>query len=201
MGSIDVETADECPFRQFEKWFAEATEAELTEPNAMTLSTVDSDGRPCQRTVLLKLFDHQGFVFFTSYDSRKARQISRNPNVSVLFPWIGLQRQVEIGGTVEKVSAVESLRYFSSRPRGSQLGAWVAQQSSVVSARSILQNKLAELKEKFSGGSVPMPAMWGGFRILPRRFEFWQGGRNRLHDRIEYWQPDGQSWQRRRLAP
>ena len=199
--SIDVDSVDPNPFIQFETWFKEATKAEVTEPNAMVIATTDTDGQSTQRTVLLKYFDETGFVFFTNYDSRKAAQISGNAKVSMLFPWYVLHRQVEISGVAEKISSAESIKYFALRPRGSQLGAWVSQQSAVVSSRSVLQNKLAELKQKFSSGSVPMPPNWGGFRVKPSRIEFWQGGKNRLHDRIEYQLSSDQSWQRQRLAP
>jgi len=201
--SLDVESVDPNPFKQFESWFNEAIEAKIVEPNAMVVSTVDQNGQPTQRTVLLKYYDESGFVFFTNYRSRKATQISGNQHVSLLFPWYELQRQVEVNGIAEKVSAAESLKYFARRPRGSQLGAWVSEQSSVISTRSLLQNKLVELKQKFASGSVPMPPSWGGFRVKPFRIEFWQGGKDRLHDRIEY-RPDGddeKSWQRQRLAP
>ena len=199
--SIDVESVDPNPFMQFESWFEEATAAGVIEPNAMVVATADQDGRPTQRTVLLKYFDESGFVFFTNYHSRKATHISGNANVSLLFPWYALQRQVEVSGVAEKVSSADSLKYFALRPRGSQLGAWVSQQSSVVSTRSVLQNKLAELKQKFASGSVPMPPSWGGYRVSPVRIEFWQGGKNRLHDRIEYRLADDRIWQRQRLAP
>ena len=199
--SLDVESVDPNPFKQFESWFGEATAAGVIEPNAMVVATADQHGQPTQRTVLLKYFDESGFVFFTNYHSRKATHIAGNANVSLLFPWYALQRQVEVSGVVEKVSSADSLKYFALRPRGSQLGAWVSQQSSVVSTRSLLQNKLAELKQKFATGSVPMPPSWGGYRVRPLRIEFWQGGRNRLHDRIEYQLSSDQSWQRQRLAP
>ena len=199
--SIDVDSVDPNPFKQFESWFQEATSAEIIEPNAMVVATTDQGGRPTQRTVLLKYFDESGFVFFTNFQSRKATHISGNSNVSLLFPWYALQRQVEVSGVAEKIGSTESLKYFALRPRGSQLGAWVSQQSSVVSTRSVLQNKLAELKQKFASGSVPMPPSWGGFRVKPTRIEFWQGGKNRLHDRIEYQLGSGESWQLQRLAP
>lgn len=204
--SIDVDSVDPCPIKQFAAWFKEATSEEekksVLEPNAMVLSTVDAAGQPTQRTVLLKYFDASGFVFFTNYKSRKATQLANNQQTSVLFPWYGLQRQVEINGVAEKVSAAESLKYFATRPRGSQLGAWVSQQSSVVSTRSLLLNKWEEFKQKFASGSVPMPPSWGGFRLKPVRMEFWQGGQNRLHDRVEYrWSKDHASWHRHRLAP
>ena len=159
--SIDLDSVDSCPFRQFETWFGEAKSKQVIEPNAMVVATVDADGQPTQRTVLLKYFDKTGFVFFTNYHSRKASQIAGNPRVALLFPWYALQRQVEVNGIVEKVSAAASLKYFALRPRGSQLGAWVSEQSTVVSNRSLLQNKLDELKRRFAGGEVPMPPAWG----------------------------------------
>lgn len=200
--SIDIDSVDACPLKQFESWFKEARDDGVLEPNAMSLSTVNASGCPTQRTVLLKYFDQAGFVFFTNFNSRKARDIADNPSVSLLFPWYSLQRQVEVSGRATKISTAESLKYFALRPRGSQLGAWVSQQSSVISSRSLLQNKLAELKQKFSTGTVPMPDAWGGYRVKPSRIEFWQGGQNRLHDRIEYqWIPLDENWTRRRLAP
>ena len=199
---IDIDSLDPCPFRQFANWFQVASSSDMPEPNAMVVSTVNSDGWPTQRTVLLKYFDESGFVFFTNYTSRKAKQISNNENVSLLFPWYVLHRQVEVNGKAEKISSAESMRYFASRPRGSQLGAWVSNQSSVVSTRSILLTKLAEIKTKFASGSIPMPSHWGGFRVRPNRIEFWQGGVNRLHDRIQYCRSDSdETWDRLRLSP
>lgn len=197
----DISTTSDCPYEQFQKWFEQAMKAELIEPNAMVLSTVDDQNRPSQRTVLLKFFDKHGFVFFTNYGSRKATHIKNNSHVSLLFPWLGLHRQVEITGVAEKVSTAESLKYFALRPRGSQLGAWVSRQSEVVSSRSILESKWEELKSKFGEGEIPLPTFWGGFRVKPVRFEFWQGGSSRLHDRIEYRPSDESAWQRARLAP
>jgi len=201
---LTVESTDTDPFAQFEHWFAQALRAELLEPNAMVLATVDDQSRPSQRTVLLKYFDAHGFVFFTNYESRKATQIRANSNVSLLFQWLPLSRQVEINGVASKVSRAESLQYFLKRPRESQLGAWVSTQSQVISGRSLLESKLAELKNRFSAGEVPLPSFWGGYRVQPRRFEFWQGGARRLHDRIEYLpdeQADQVEWKRQRLAP
>jgi pyridoxamine 5'-phosphate oxidase len=197
----DISTTADCPYEQFQKWFQQAITAELAEPNAMVLSTVDENHCPWQRTVLLKYFDKHGLVFFTNYGSRKSRHIQQNSHVSVLFPWLALHRQVEISGTAEKVSTAESLKYFATRPRGSQLGAWVSQQSEVVSNRSILESKWEELKRKFGDGEIPLPTFWGGYRIKPTRFEYWQGGASRLHDRIEYRPQDEHSWQRVRLSP
>jgi pyridoxamine 5'-phosphate oxidase len=196
----DIDTTAESPYDQFQTWFEQATKAELTEPNAMVLTTVSTSGRPTQRTVLLKYFDRQGFVFFTNYGSRKALQIEANPHVSVLFPWYPLHRQVEINGTVTRVSTAESMKYFALRPRGSQLGAWVSQQSAVVSNRSILESKWDAMLRKFGEGEIPLPGFWGGYRIIPERFEFWQGGAKRLHDRIEYL-PTAEAWHRQRLSP
>jgi pyridoxamine 5'-phosphate oxidase len=188
------------PFLQFEAWFKEANETEPI-PNAMSLATVNNSGAPLMRTVLLKLFDDNGFVFFTNYKSKKAEHISENPNVAALFNWVGLERQVSINGVAEKVERSESLKYFMGRPRGSQLGAWVSDQSSVLSSRKTLEMKLDEIKRKFADGEIPLPEFWGGFRIKPKRFEFWQGRPNRLHDRFLYSKIDDESWEIERLAP
>ena len=199
---IDVDSVDPCPFKQFESWFKDACDADVVEPNATVVSTVDPVGRPTLRTVLLKYFDESGFLFFTNYNSRKAQHLAGNSSLSLLFPWYALQRQIEINGTAEKVSSAESMKYFALRPRGSQLGSWVSAQSSAVSSRSMLQNKWSEFKQKFASGSVPMPPSWGGVRVKPARMEFWQGGKNRLHDRIEYsLLPDDEGWLRQRLSP
>ena len=167
----------------------------------MSLATVGQDLRPRVRTVLLKIFDERGFVFFTNYESRKARQIAENENVSLLFPWLALERQVIVCGTAEKISTAESLAYFVTRPRGSQLGAWVSAQSSVITTRSLLEQKWEEMKRKFGEGQVPLPDFWGGYRVVPRDIEFWQGRPSRLHDRFSYTrQPDG-TWKIERLSP
>lgn len=199
-GLIETDLAAD-PFSQFEQWFQQACDAELLEPNAMVLSTVSAEGVPFQRTVLLKYFDLSGFVFFTNYSSRKAHQIDANPNVSVLFPWYSLERQLVLIGTASKISAAESLKYFSSRPRGSQLGAWVSRQSSIISSRQLLEMQFESIKTKFLNQEVPLPDFWGGYRIVPSSFEFWQGRPNRLHDRLLYQvQADGQ-WAVQRLSP
>jgi pyridoxamine 5'-phosphate oxidase len=188
------------PVAQFSEWFGHATELQVHEPNAMTLATVDADGMPFQRTVLLKYFDHDGFVFFTNYGSRKAAQIAGNPRVSLLFPWITLERQVIIQGRAEKTSAAESLRYFASRPRESQIGAWVSNQSEVISSRKFLMQKLAEIRDKFQHGEIPLPSFWGGYRVVPETIEFWQGGPARIHDRFLY-RRRKDDWTIERLSP
>jgi pyridoxamine 5'-phosphate oxidase len=194
------EEMDADPVSQFSTWFSQATELGLHEPNAMTLATVDESGMPCQRTVLLKYFDSAGFVFFTNYNSRKAKQIEANPRVSLLFPWITLERQVVIQGSAERISTAESLKYFISRPRESQIGAWVSNQSEVITSRKFLMQKLAEIGEKFSQGEIPLPSFWGGYRIRPQAMEFWQGGPARLHDRFFYRKTDA-DWSIERLSP
>lgn len=197
---LDREQLDSDPVRQFEHWFNDAREAGILEPNAMSLATTGADQQPDLRTVLLKYFDHQGFVFYTNYGSRKAAELEENPKAALLFPWIGLNRQVIVQGEVTRVSQTESLRYFASRPRGSQLGAWVSEQSRVISSRGLLEQKVAEIKRKFGDGEVPLPSFWGGYRVVPHRLEFWQGRPSRLHDRFEYLRShDG--WTIQRLQP
>ncbi|MEX1116690.1 MAG: pyridoxamine 5'-phosphate oxidase [Akkermansiaceae bacterium] len=188
------------PVAQFSEWFSQASDLKLHEPNAMTLATVDETGMPYQRTVLLKYFDADGFVFFTNYGSRKAKQIAHNPRVSLLFPWITLERQVIIQGVAEKISTAESLKYFASRPRESQIGAWVSNQSEVITSRKFLMQKLAEIGDKFSKGEIPLPSFWGGYRVEPEMIEFWQGGPARLHDRFLYHR-DEAAWKIERLSP
>lgn len=192
---------DESPFRQFEKWFQEAEQAGILMPNAMTLATVSAEGQPSVRTVLLKFFDERGFVFYTNYNSRKARDIAANPLVALLFPWLDLHRQVKIEGRAEKVSTAESMKYFMTRPRGSQIGAWVSNQSSPITSRQMLLMKFEELKRKFSDREVPLPDFWGGYRVVPTCIEFWQGRENRLHDRFEYRLQNDGTWLVQRLAP
>ncbi len=185
----------ENPIAQFEIWFKAAQSANVIESNAMSLSTVSTDNIPNIRTVLLKFFDKNGFVFYTNYTSQKAKEMESNPNVAILFPWLAMERQVKIIGKVEKVSKTESVKYFLSRPKNSQLGAWVSQQSSVISSRKILMDKFFELKEKFQNKEIPFPDFWGGYRVVPYQIEFWQGGEHRLHDRFVYtWEKDTNKW-------
>lgn len=199
---LDREDLHADPIAQFEDWFTHACKTVPMDPNAASLSTVDADHKPSSRTVLLKSFDEYGFVFFTNYDSSKARHIAANPNVSLLFFWADAARQVIIRGTAQKIPLTESLAYFLSRPRGSQVGAWVSTQSSVISSRSLLESKFQEIKTKFSNKEVPLPSFWGGYRVLPEEIEFWQGRRNRLHDRFRYTRQEGGSdWLIERLAP
>lgn len=189
------------PIVQFEAWFSHACDSIPLDPNAMSLSTVDAAGRPSSRTVLLKSFDECGFVFYTNYESRKAVDMAGNPNVALLFFWPPLARQVRISGTAARVPASESLSYFLTRPRGSQLGAWVSTQSSVISSRSLLEAQFQALKDKFVNKEVPLPSFWGGYRVMPEQMEFWQGRSNRLHDRFQYTKQADGSWTIERLAP
>ncbi len=189
------------PLTQFETWLNQVVQSDLIDPTAMVVSTVSSVGQPSQRIVLLKHLDEVGFVFYTNYGSRKADEIAENNRVSLLFPWNALERQVKICGRAEKISAAESLKYFLSRPRDSQLAAWASDQSRKISSRDFLMTQLAHMKEKFSEGEVPLPDFWGGIRVRPHEIEFWQGGEHRLHDRFEYrLQGDGE-WEIERLAP
>ena len=192
---------DVSPTKQFESWYKQTIETPLYEPGAMTLATVDADGQPWQRIVLLKLFDEKGFVFFTNYESRKAQQITQNSKVSLLFPWHTMGRQVNITGVAEKISTAESLTYFTTRPRGSQIGAWASGQSQMINSRSVLETMVNSIKQKYANKEVPLPPFWGGYRVIPKTFEFWQGRDNRLHDRFLYKRNDSGDWFTSRLAP
>ena len=189
------------PIKQFEHWYAQTLEAGIAEPTAMALATVDAQGQPWQRMVLLKLFDEQGFVFFTNYGSRKAEQIEANQQVSLLFPWQALGRQVKVTGTAAKIPTTESMRYFATRPRGSQIGAWASQQSKVIKSRAILDAMFDQMKHKFHDGEVPLPSFWGGYRVAPTTIEFWQARESRLHDRFMYSKDENAQWVIERLAP
>ena len=197
---LERENLADDPFDQFEKWMAQFLELGLADPTAMTVATVAQDGQPSQRIVLLKHVDQSGFVFYTNYSSRKANEIDANPKISLHFPWHAVERQVKVCGVAEKVSPAESLRYFTSRPKGSQLAAAASPQSKVISSRSLLLNEFERLKQKFREGEIPLPDFWGGYRVVPSEIEFWQGGQNRLHDRFRYtWSED--AWKIDRLAP
>lgn len=197
---LNEKSCHESPFGQFEKWFDEALNAELIEPNAMVLSTATSDGLPSQRTVLLKGFDNVGFTFYTNYESRKGKEIASNPSTSILFPWYALERQIIITGSAQKTTQEQSAKYFHSRPRGSQLGAYISNQSTELLDRTVLEQKLLDAEKEFEGKEIPLPENWGGYLIIPQRFEFWQGRKSRLHDRIQYEQTNG-SWTISRLSP
>lgn len=188
------------PIRQFEIWLNQAIDARIKDPTAMTVATVDANGQPSQRIVLLKQVNHDGFVFFTNYNSQKACDITNNPLVSLHFPWHQLERQVKICGTAEKISAVESMKYFISRPLDSQLAAWASKQSRPVSSRQMLMQQFNTMKKKFSDGAIPLPDFWGGYCVTPSSIEFWQGGADRLHDRFRY-NRVGKAWLIERLAP
>ena len=199
--SLDLADLNPDPFAQFDHWMREAIETEVLEPNAMALATADASGRPNLRTVLLKAFDERGLVFYTNYESAKARDIAANDRVALMFTWLPLERQVVITGTAAKISTTESLKYFLSRPRDSQIGAWASHQSKVITTRSLLETKFAEMKSKFQRGEIPLPDHWGGFRVTPGTFEFWQGRPNRLHDRFRYQATADAGWKIERLMP
>ena len=198
---LSRDALDPDPIRQFQRWFEEAIAQDIPEPNAMSLATVDASGQPYIRTVLLKLYDTSGFVFFTNYESRKARQIGENPRVSLLFPWVALARQLQIVGTARRIPTAESLKYFATRPRGSQIGAWASPQSRVITTRSLLEEKVAEIKRHFAQGQIPLPDFWGGYRVEPEMIELWQGRESRLHDRFQYVRDQDRNWLIERLAP
>ncbi|MCL1143040.1 pyridoxamine 5'-phosphate oxidase [Shewanella gaetbuli] len=189
------------PMSLFELWLTQAKEAKLTDPTAMCVATVDENGQPFQRIVLLKKFDDNGFVFFTNLESRKATHLSQNKRINLLFPWHSLERQVAVTGIAEPLSMVEVAKYFMSRPKESQIAAWVSKQSSKISARQALEGKFAEMKAKFAQGDVPLPKFWGGYLVKADSIEFWQGGEHRLHDRFLYTKDDHATWQIDRLAP
>ncbi len=197
---IDRHELLEAPLAQFKAWFDQAKTAGVVEPNAMVLSTLGLDGFPSSRTVLLKAADERGFSFFTNYDSKKGAEIAANPRVTLLFPWFSLERQIHITGSLIKTSEEESVTYFARRPYGSQLGALASDQSDVIADWKVLEGRLAELKAKYPEGQVPKPPHWGGYRLIPHHFEFWQGRTNRLHDRFVY-TLKGDKWEIVRLSP
>jgi pyridoxamine 5'-phosphate oxidase len=189
------------PLQQFGAWFAAALAADIRDVNAMSLATATPDGKPSVRIVLLKGFDERGFAFFTNYDSAKAHELDANPHAALVFYWVQLQRQIRISGAVEKTSREDSAAYFHSRPIGSQLGAWVSKQSEAIDARQVLDARLTEMTERYEKGDIPLPPHWGGYRVKPDRFEFWQGRPNRLHDRFRYSRQADGTWLIDRLAP
>lgn len=198
---VHEESLAEYPMEQFARWFQQAADSHLFEPNAMVVSTATPDGRPSSRTVLLKQFDSRGFVFFTNYASRKGREIAGNPHVALLFPWHPIARQVIVTGTASRIGRDETAVYFRSRPHGSQLGAWASEQSSVIGSRAELDRRYAELAARYpEGEQVPVPPEWGGLRVVPQEVEFWQGHENRLHDRLRY-VLEGEQWRLERLCP
>ena len=200
-GHLDRKSLDESPFVQFQSWMQQAVDSRIEDPTAMSVATVSTQGRPSQRTVLLKNFDEQGLVFFTNLESRKALDIKENNAVSLHFSWLSLDRQVRIEGYAEKLSTAEVLKYFLSRPKESQIAAWASPQSKILDARSLLELEYNKMKAKFSEGEVPLPTFWGGFRVVPDLWEFWQGGEHRLHDRFQYGLKQDGAWQVDRLAP
>jgi len=199
---FDISDVAEDPIQQFSRWFKEATEAELPEPNAMILATVGEQGRPSARVLLLKGFDKDGFVFFTNYNSRKGKELTHTPSAAMVFNWLELQRQVRIEGSVVKISPDDSTRYFQSRPKGSQIGAWASPQSEVIDSRSRIEDTVEQLEEQYKHEEeLPRPEHWGGYLVRPAMVEFWQGRASRLHDRLQYIVQDDGSWTIERLAP
>lgn len=201
MAALAETGLDPNPFRQFARWFQEAVRAGLTEPTAMTLATATKSGKPSARVVLLKSFDENGFVFYTNYLSHKGRQLAGNPNAALVFHWVELDRQVRITGSVTKVSRQQSENYFRTRPLGSRLGAWASKQGEVIAGRRILESRLKALAAKYRDREIPVPPYWGGFRVKPSGFEFWQGRPNRLHDRLRYTSKRTGKWKIERLSP
>lgn len=199
-GLLEADAAPE-PFAQFRRWFDEALAAQIQEPNAMSLATVSPQGAPSLRIVLLKDLDERGFCFFTNYDSRKGQDLSHNPAAALCFHWRELERQVRIEGQVERLSRELSEVYFHSRPRSSQIGAWVSAQSTVIAGREGLDAAQRDYEERFAGGPVPLPDFWGGYLLRPTQIEFWQGRPSRLHDRLLYHQDEASSWRISRLSP
>ena len=198
---LSREMLDASPLRQFETWLEQAVQAGLQDPTAMVLATVDESGTPWQRIVLLKGLSRGGFVFYTNYGSNKAHAIEQQPQVSLLFPWNALDRQVIVAGTAQKMGYAESAAYFITRPRESQIAAWASRQSRPVSARAVLEQQAQVIRRKFGDGEIPMPDFWGGYRVVPRKIEFWQGGEHRLHDRFLYTHTAGDLWEIEQLQP
>lgn len=200
-GGLQRENLLDNPIEQFNLWLREALQMELKEPTAMTLATVSADGQPSARIVLLKRMEENAFVFFTNYGSRKAREIDATGKVALHFPWQDIERQVKVCGEATKLSSAESLKYFISRPRESQIAAWASAQSEAISSKSFLMNQFESLRQKYSQGEIPLPDFWGGYRVIPSEMEFWQGGKHRLHDRFRYRRNASGGWDIQRLSP
>ncbi len=201
LGSLTEADLDPDPFRQFARWFEQARASGAADPHAMTLATATRDGIPSARMVLLNAFDAHGFVFYTNYESRKGRDLAQNPYAALVFYWPELRRQVRAAGRAERLTPAESDAYFRRRPAGSQLGAWASRQSEVIAGREALERRVEELAAEFAGREIPRPPYWGGYRIIPDSFEFWQSRPNRLHDRFRYFPTPDDGWRIERLAP
>ncbi|MBE1298788.1 MAG: pyridoxamine 5'-phosphate oxidase [Alteromonadaceae bacterium] len=200
-GTLDEENLLDDPIKMFQAWLEDAVAFQLSDPSAMTVATVGTNGQPSQRIVLLKQVDNAGFVFFTNLESRKAQDLADNPKISLHFPWHAMERQVKVCGTAARVSLAEATAYFLSRPKGSQMAAWASAQSRPISSRQMLWQKFEEVKHRFSQGDMTLPKFWGGYRVVPHEIEFWQGGENRMHDRFVYQKNDDGSWFTQRLMP
>lgn len=200
-GGLNREDLSDNPLELFSRWMQEAIDMGLPDANAMTVASVSKDGQPSQRIALLKTVDEKGFVFFTNYESRKAREIAGNARISLHFPWHSIERQVEVNGLAEKISASESRQYFISRPRESQLAAWASPQSRPLTSKDVLLQQYDAISRKYEQGEIPLPEFWGGYRVRPHQIEFWQGGQHRLHDRFQYTLQLGMRWKIERLAP
>lgn len=198
---LDQNDLTASPFELFDIWLQNAVDANLADPTAMTIATVDKNGQPSQRIVLLKDVSEKGFVFYTNTGSKKAQDLQQNPKISLHFPWHTLDRQVKVCGVVESLSSIEVAKYFLSRPKQSQVAAWASAQSQPISSKLILMTKFAEAKAKFARGEVPLPSFWGGYRVVPHEIEFWQGGEHRLHDRFVYTKTPEGLWRTQRLMP
>ncbi len=201
LGRLDKDALTSNPMDLFEQWLQDAINAELPDPNAMTIATVDETGQPSQRIVLLKDVTEEGFVFYTNLGSRKAKELAQNSKISLHFPWYFLERQVRVCGVAEPLTRTAVAKYFLSRPKSSQLGAWASQQSRPISTRELLVTQFMQMKEKFAKGDIPLPDFWGGYLVRPQQIEFWQGGEHRLHDRFEYNKNDNGDWSTQRLMP
>lgn len=201
LGKLDTDSLTDNPLDLFKTWLDDAIDAKLPDPNAMTVATVDENGQPSQRIVLLKELTNEGFVFYTNLGSNKAKQLKQNKKINLHFPWYFIERQVSVSGVAELLPRSHVFKYFVSRPKESQLGAWASKQSQVISTKELLLTQFAQMKEKFKKGDVPLPDFWGGYLIKPTKIEFWQGGEHRLHDRFEYLKNQDGRWNIQRLMP